>query len=83
MLFLFFLFFWLGCFYGVNCIAGILAAGLSQYVRNQQVYVTYLLMKYLIDLAITCGICISNIARELITSPLPFLPLQKNYCTFF
>lgn len=83
MLFFVCLFFWLGCFYGVNCIAGILAAGLCQYLHNQQVYITHLLMKYTLDLAITCGVCFSNIARELITSPHPFLHLQKNYCMFF
>lgn len=45
-------------------------------MQNQQVYIIYLLMKYLIDLAITCAVCFSNIARELITSPHPSVSLS-------
>lgn len=33
-------------------------------------------MKYLIDWAITCAVCFSNIARELITSPHPSVSLS-------
>lgn len=69
----------MGYFYGVNCIAGFLAAGLSQCVHNQQVYIIHLLMNYLIDVDITCGVCFSNIARESVTS----LALQKIHYTVF
>lgn len=71
------LFSWVHYFYGVNCIAGFLAAGLSQCTHNQQVYLIHFLMNYLIDVDITCGVCFSNIAGESITSPCPSLALQK------
>ena len=77
------LFSWLGYFYGVNCIAEFLTAGLSQRMHNQQVDIIHLLMNYLVDVDITCGISFSNIARVSITSSRPPLALQKIHCTVF
>lgn len=77
------LFSWVHYFYGVNCIAGVLAAGLSQCTHNQQVYLIQFLMNYLIDVDITCDVCFSNTARESITSPCPCVAVQKIDCAGF
>lgn len=74
------LFSWVHYFYGVNCIAGFLAAGLSQCTHNQQVYLIHFLMNYLIDVDITCGVCFSNIAGESITSPCPSHSAENSQC---